>query len=105
MQRLLLDVTDRTMERFGDTWRFRVRGNGILFEQFCQNHELGDRIDQINESFRNSLRYVKHYGGWPDDSATEEDFKASLDKLTSTDTGIGIRIKDDPVKEFVPFSL
>lgn len=93
------------MDRFGDTWRFRVRGNGILFEQMCHNHELPEKLAEINETFRNSLRYVKHYGGYPDDSANQEDMLAALNKLSSTDTGIGIKVKDDPLKEFSPFTL
>lgn len=106
MPRLQLKVTGNYMERFADTWRFRVRGNGILFEQTCPHHELNpESISQINETFRNSLRYVKHYGGFSDSSASEEDMMKALDKLSSTDTGIGIRVKDDPVKEFIPFTL
>lgn len=105
MQRLKLEINERRMERFGDTWRFRVRGNGILFEQLVPNHKLADSIDQVNESFRNSLRYVKHYGGYADESAAEADMKAALTKLSSTEYGLGIKIQDDPLKEFLPFTL
>lgn len=107
-----LKITDRRMERFGDTWRFRVRGEGgsmtkgILFEQMVPNHELNqEKLDEVNEGFRNSLRYVKHYGGYPDASATEADMKAALDQLSSTDYGIGIKIRQDPLTEFEPFTL
>lgn len=106
MQRLTLNVTDKTMERFGDTWRFRVRGNGILFEMFCQNHELTQRkISEINEHLKNSMRYVKHYGGYPDKSADQKDMEAAMNKLSQTSTGIAVKIKSDPLPEFVPFSL
>ena len=111
MQRLQLKVEEKKMERFGDTWRFQLRGNGLLFEQMCHNMELNQKkIDEINENFRNSLRFVKHVGGWPTrDAEKQPDFilkmQQMMDKLTSTDTGLGIRVRDDPVKEFIPFAL
>mgnify|MGYP001587082911 CR=1 FL=1 len=79
---------------------------GIMFEQFLPNHELTQaNLERVNENFRNSLRYVKHYGGYADDTATEADMMAAMKKLSSTEYGIGIRIEDDPIKEFTPFSL
>lgn len=107
-----LKITDKKMERMGDVWVFRVRGEGgsmqkgIMFEQLCHNHELSPvKIDEINEKFRNSLRYVKHFGGYCDETAEEKDMEAAMNKLSSTAYGVGIKIKDDPLKEFQPFTL
>jgi len=105
MQRRILNTTDRSMERFGDNWRFRVRFNGILFEQFCPNHQLADSIETINESFANSGRVVKHIGGYFPDDATDQEKKGALEMLSQTDTGIGIKIRQDPLKEFPRFTL
>jgi hypothetical protein len=106
MPRYKIKISERLMQRFGDVWRFQVRGDGVLFEILCPNHELDQaRIDSINEQFRNSLRYVKHYGGYPDATAKESDIHAAMNKLSSTEYGIGIMIKDDPLKEFSPFKL
>ncbi len=106
MQRLVLKVTDRLHERFADTHRFQVRGNGILFEILVHNSELNEqKINEVNAHFANSLRVVKHTGGYFDETVSEKDAKGILEKLTSTDTGIGIKVKDDSLKEFIRFSL
>jgi hypothetical protein len=106
MQRRVLTITDRSREQFGDTYRFRVRGNGILFEQFLHRKEMNqEKVDAMNENFRNSLRYVKHYAGYPDSLASEKDMRQALEGLTQTSTGIGIKIRQDPLKEFAPFTL
>ena len=106
MPRLTVKITGHYHERFGDTHRFRVRGNGILFEQICHNKDLSpEKLTEINENFKNSLRVVKHTGGYFPDDATEAGKKEIINRLTVTDTGIGIKIKDDPLKEFIPFKL
>ena len=104
MQRRVLSVTEQKREQFGQTVRFSLRGNGIPFEELCHIDELSPkRLEQINHCFRNSLRYVKHYAGYPDKSARQKDMEAAMNALTQTDTGIGIKIKDDPLREFTPF--
>ena len=108
--RLYIKVIDKKMEREGDMWIFTVRaesgGESIKFRIECPNWELNpENIEKINESFRNSLRYVKHYAGYPDKTATEKDMKAAMNKLSSTLYGIGIKISEDPLPEFIPFSL
>jgi hypothetical protein len=100
-----LTITEKRMEQFGDNFRFRVRGNGMLFEQIVHKKNIAEKMDQINENFRNSLRYLKHYGGYPDETATEKDMVAALEKLTTTSIGLGIKIRQDPLKEFTPFAL
>jgi hypothetical protein len=111
MQRLVLKITDQTHKRVGDTHTFRVRGNGILFEQLCPNHELdAQKLLEINENFKSSLRFVKHTGGWPSRKAEQDPefpqrMRQAMNLLSSTDTGFGIKIKDDPLKEYVPFKL
>jgi len=110
MKKRYLKVTEKDMMRFGDVWRFRIGaeiGTGnIKFEILCQNHELDEKkIQEINNEFKNSLRYCKHYGGYYDESATKEEVTTAMNKLSSTNMGIGIKIADDPLPEFVPFSL
>lgn len=86
--------------------RFQIRGNGILFEQLAHREKFSKKhLDEINENFRNSLRLVKHTGGWVRDDSTKEEVEQIMNKLSSTNTGVGIRIKDDPLPEFVPFIL
>ena len=98
------------MERFGDTWRFRVSakpfsGGPVAFEILCHNSELTpEKIQEINESFKNNLRWLKHHGGWPAKGKEDpQQMQKDLGKWSSTDTGLAIKIGDDPVKEFVPF--
>lgn len=101
-----IKLTDRTRERFGDTIRFRVRCNGILFEQVCHNHLLTEeKLQEINENFKNSIRIIKHHGGYFRDGTPEKDAKSLLESLSQTDHGIAIKVKNDPLKEFEPFIL
>lgn len=105
MQRLKLKITEKEKERFGDTWRFRVRGNGILFEILVPNHELDQaKLEEVNEKFANSLRVIKHTAGYFNDQATDKDGAKILNMLTTTNTGVGIRVKDDPLPEFIRFN-
>lgn len=106
MKRLQLEITDQKLERFGETMRFRIRGNGILFEQLAHREKFNDKqLAEINDNFRNSLRIVKHTGGWLRDDSEKSEVEQIMNKLSSTNTGVGIRIKDDPLPEFVPFEL
>jgi hypothetical protein len=92
------------MKRLGDLWRFQVRANGHLFQIFCHNSELTpEKIAEINAQFKNSLRYLKHYAGFFDETASEKDIKKAMTKLSGTTNGIAIRIEDDLVTEFTPF--
>lgn len=111
-QRLKLTVTDKKLERKGDTWHFTVAakpftGNPIKFHIECPNHELNDeRIKQINAQFKTSLQYIKHVGGWPDrEHENPEDMKAELNKWSSTNLGYAVKVQDDPLPEFVPFAV
>lgn len=113
-QKTRIKVIGKYMERFGDTWRFRVEieyGNAIevkpatmLFEQFCHNGQLNkEKLKEINENLSNSLRIVKHFGGFFRKDTKQKEAQKMLNILSSTDTGIGIRVKNDPLKEFIPF--
>ncbi len=110
MQRLSIKVINQQHERFGDVHRFKVRaesgGQSIAFEILCPNHELSEeKLKEINECFANSLRVVKHTGGYFSLEATKEDAQSILNKLSSTNTGIGVRVSDDPLPEFARFVL
>lgn len=97
-------VSEKKRERFGDMWRFRVRANGHLFEILCHNHELDEtKIQEINDQFKQSLRYLKHHNGFFDNTAAEKDVKAAMNKWSHTNTGLAIKVEDDPVSEFTPF--
>lgn len=107
MLRLKLEVTDLRRWTKGDTTYYSLRGNGILFAQKIEGRIDQELLDTLNEHFRNSLRYVKHCGGYPANG--KDDPKTMKAQLTgtwsSTDTGLAIRPSDDPVKEFTPFTL
>jgi hypothetical protein len=106
MQRLVLNVTERLHTRVKDTHLFTLRGNGIKFQIECHNYELDQKkLKENNDSFKGSLQYIKHYAGYPDNTVSLEEMKKALEKLSSTNTGIGVRIMDDPLPEFQPFSL
>lgn len=112
VQRLRLEITNKSHTRKGDVHHFRVSarpftGKPVTFEQTILNHELNQQnLDTLNEQFRNSLRYMKHAGGYFDQTANEKDAAKILESLSSTDYGIGIRVKDDMLKkEFIPFAL
>ncbi len=104
LQRLRLIVQQRDRKRYGDVWKHTVRANGHLFEILCHNSEYTPKkIQEINEQFKNSLRYLKHHGGYFDKTADEKDVKAAMNKWSSTITGLAIKIQDDPLTEFTPF--
>jgi len=103
MQRRVLKVTDYyKFQKDGVTY-YTLRGNGIRFADKIEGPITPATLGALNERFRNSLRYVKHYAGYPERTAQESDMAKMLDGLSQTDTGFGIRIKNDPVKEFTPF--
>lgn len=105
MQRLQLEVQQNVRQEKGE-YIYTVTGNGIKFEQrLKENERTPENMAKMNEIFRNNLRYVAHFGGWPD--REHEDPKAMMHELQSkwstTDTGIAIRPARDPVKQFTPF--
>jgi hypothetical protein len=110
MQKGIVKVIEHRMKRIKDTWCFTVRaesgGESLKFEMSCPNHQLSqENLDKINESFRNSIRFMKHYAGFPNREVSKEDMDAAMNKLTSTNYGIGIRISEDPLPEYTPFFL
>ena len=106
MPKGVLTVTGKEMKRMGDTWVFTVKGNSIPFRVLVHNSQLTpEKVEEINAQFANSLRYVKHYGGIYDSTASQKDVDTAMNKLTQTNYGIGIKVKNDPLPEFIRFAL
>lgn len=60
-------------------------------------------MDEINEQFANSLRIVKHHGGYFEAGTTDKEAQKFLNDLSQTSTGIGIKVRNDPLPEFERF--
>jgi hypothetical protein len=104
MQRLKLEITDQKIEREKGYVIYSLRANGIKFEQRLKEEErTPENIKKLNSSFRNSILIVKHHAGYVPDGTDEKDMYGLLNNLSSTNIGIGIRVKDDPLPEFKPF--
>ncbi len=112
MPRLKVEIYEQKKEKFAGTWRFRVgvawtrdgHHENVRFEQFINQGEYTRKaLKEVNDNFANSIRICKHHGGYLRDGTTKEELAQLLNKLSSTDTGIGIRISDDPLKEFERF--
>jgi len=84
------------------------RSNGkkfsISFEQKIEEKmRTPENMKKLNDSFKSSLQIVKHYGAYTPDGTNEKEMTKMLDKLSSTNMGIGIKIKHDPLPEFKRF--
>ncbi len=93
-------------------WYFKVSarpfsGGPVTWEIQVPNHELNEeKLNEINECFRNNLRWLKHNGGWPAPGKEDhEQMKKDMDKWSSTMFGTAIKVGDDMLKmEFIPFT-
>lgn len=83
---------------------FRLYANGIQLQVTCTIQEWVDDFDntlkKVNENFRNSIRYIKYYGKLP----KKPDLK-KMNAWTKGETGISMKVKNDPLPEFQPFSF
>lgn len=114
MPRRYIRIIEHSHKRKGDLHIFRVgieispkgKPERHTFEVPCPNHELNAlSIERINDQLANSVRYCKHAGGYFDKNVNDKDAATMLDKLSSTNTGLGVRVKEDPLPEFIRFAL
>lgn len=101
-----LDISDYKVlhdEKEG-TATLSLYSNGVKFEIVADRIKMFEDpkyVSEINENFRNSLRYLKHFGKYPKDELPKMSALTSV--WSTTDTGLAIRPSDDPLPEFVPF--
>lgn len=111
-----LKIIQRTKEDAKDSYVFTIKAeycrsdNGKLdtmtFSQTLKKRDMSaETIEELNNNFANSLRILRHLGGFVRKDTTESEMKVLLNKLTTTDTGIGIRVKNDTLSMFDRFSL
>lgn len=107
MRRLILEITEQRVECKHGECTYSLRGNGIKFAQKIKETErTPENMKLLNESFANSLRIIKHFGGYVRDGTSEIEMKKMLNSLSSTNTGIAIKVKNDDLKnEFQRFSI
>lgn len=99
-----LDITDMSVRTGPNHKIFALKANGIPLECSCTlqefNEEFDDTMKKVNENFRNSLRYIKYYKTLPKNPDPKK-----LNVWVSSDTGLAVRLKNDQIKEFTPFSF
>lgn len=97
-------ITDMKVTTENDTKVFSLKANGIPLEVSCTLKEfkenLQETLDKVNENFRNSLRYIKYYKNLPKNPDAKQ-----LNVWVASDTGLAVRLKNAPVKEFIPFNF
>jgi hypothetical protein len=112
MPRLKVDIFEQKKQLTGEVWRFRVgvewtrkgKPEHIKFEQLCPDKEYTrEKLKQINENFANSIRICKHAGGYLRDGTPDQEARNLLDKWSSTNTGMAVKVGDDPLPEFERF--
>jgi len=99
-----VEVTRQTYRKGPSHMIFSAHVNGIPLEVSCTltefNEQHEETMKKVNENFRNSIRYIKSEGNLP-----KNPDKKVLNKWTSTNTGVAIKVKSVPVPEFTPFSF
>jgi len=111
-----VSISDMKVENGKDMKRFSLRANGIPLAVTCTLKELAQdnkrTLGKINNSLRNSIRFIKLYGEMPPAPKTEAQAKAlkkNMDKMlnvwASSDTGIAVRGNKLSIPEFQPFSF
>lgn len=112
MPRLKVEIFEQKKERLANAWRFRIgvewtrdgKNEHIRFEQFIDMDDYTEeKLKEINESFANSIRICKHAGGWLREDTSESEAKSFLDKWSSTNTGLAVKVGEDPLPEFKRF--
>lgn len=99
-----VDINRMTWRKGPNHMIFSIYCNDIPLEASCTLQEFNEdhdkTMEKVNNNFRNSIRYIKHEGSIP----KKPDPKV-LNKWTSTNTGVAIKVKNDPVPEFTPFKF
>lgn len=118
MPKRYLKIIERKAELFGETWKFFIKAeysfyygskwiyDSMDFERVIHKSEINDnKLKEINNDFANSLRVLKHEGGYFSNDVTEDQANKIMNKWSSSNTGIALKVKSDKLPEFERFKL